>query len=44
MNTDKENVREGEMEMHQCLSQTLDVEKKKKKHSFIHSFYNLLSD
>lgn len=43
MNIDKENVREGEMEMHQCLSQTLDVGKKKK-HSFIHSFYNLLSD
>lgn len=35
MNTDKENVREGEMEMHQCLSQTLDVEKKKK--TFIYS-------
>lgn len=34
MNTDKENVREGEMEMHQCLSQTLDVGKKK---TFIYS-------
>lgn len=37
MNIDKENVREGEMEMHQCLSQTLDVGKKKNIHLFTHS-------